>query len=485
MRTVWKMLVGWSLAIAVGAMFSTGCMSGKASKAPKEKPGLTSREAAEIGMEAYTYGYPLVMMDLTRRVMTNVREPEGPHAPMGQLAHVRTFPSPSTQEVRVPNTDALASMVWLDLSQEPWVITLPDLNNRYCLFSFFDGWTSVFAALGKRTTGTGPQRLVLTGPGWKGKLPSGLKRYKAPTDMVWMLGRIYCSGTPEDYAVVHALQDQIKAVPLSSYDKPYMPPPGRLNALVDGTKPVSEQVNGMGVTSYFTHLALLMKANPPAPVDAPLIKRMARLGIVPGQPFAMDRLDPAVIQVLQYVPNAAHSRMLSWLKMDPKPKPWDWVAQNGWKWTLKAGAYGTDYLQRAVMAALGLGANLPQDLFFAASTMDAVGQPYSGNFRYVMHFSPGQAPSANGFWSLNMYNSDYFLVENPLDRYSLSARDHLKYNLDGSLDIYIQHHAPSADMEANWLPAPEGSFILLFRMYWPKEALFKGTWKLPPVKQGD
>ena len=117
--------------------------------------------------------------------------------------------------------------------------------------------------------------------------------------------------------------------------------------------------------------------------------------------------------------------------------------------------------------------------------MDGTGQPYSGNSSYVMHFAPGQAPSANGFWSLTMYDGDYFFVDNPLGRYTLSARDQLKFNPDGSLDLYIQKYPPGADRESNWLPAPEGKFVLMLRFYWPKESLINGSWKIPPVKRVD
>ncbi len=149
----------------------------------------------------------------------------------------------------------------------------------------------------------------------------------------------------------------------------------------------------------------------------------------------------------------------------------------------KTGVYGTDYLQRALMAAISRGATLPQDTVYAISSVDGDGQPYSGNYRYVMHFAPEQAPTANGFWSLTMYDAEHFFVENPLGRYTLSARDQLKFNIDGSLDFYIQKFPPGSDREANWLPMPDSKFILVMRFYWPKEPLLKGSWKFPPVKR--
>jgi hypothetical protein len=442
---------------------------------------LTGREAFEISTDAYVFGYPLVMMDMNRRVMTNVREPDAIRAPMGQFARTRSFPLASNHEISVPNADTLYAVAWLDVSREPWVLSLPDMKGRYALFPLLDGWTTVFGVLGTRTTGTGPQTCAITGPNWKGKLPSGLKEYKSPTGMVRVIGRIYCTGTSEDYAAVHSLQDQCSAVPLSSYGKPYTPPPGQVNPAIDMKTPVREEVNGLSVSDFFNRLAILMKENPPVHADKEIIKRMAKIGIVPGEPFAIAKLSSTSVQAVETAPVAALNRLIAWSKASNKAH--DWHLQNGWAWTPKTGVYGTDYAQRALVAAIALGACRPEDITTFISTVDTNGQPYSGSFKYVMHFAPGQAPSGIGTWSLTMYDGDCFFAENSLGRYALHARDSLVTNLDGSLDLYFQHYPPAVEREANWLPAPEGKFILVLRFYSPKEALLKGSWKIPPVKR--
>ena len=495
-RRIW--LSGLTAGAVALALFA-GCTTGQKSKAAATKQVLAWREALDIATEAYIFGYPLVTMDITRRFMTNVREPDGMHAPMGQFALNRTYPLASDHEVALPNADTLHAIIWLDVSREPWVLSLPDTKGRYCLFPLLDGWTTEFESLGTRTTGTGPQKLAITGPGWKGKLPRGVKEYKSPTGIVWMLGRICCTGTPEDYAAVHALQDQCSATPLSSYGKPYTPLAGRIDPSLNTRKTVRELVNSADVSSYFNRLAALMKDNPPTPDDAPLVKRMARLGIVPGRPFDINQLDPAVIQVLQNVPKAALDKIHGVKKVVPKaaiddtmgdrPKKKaaasDAAPPSGWTFSLKTGVYGVDYVQRALIAEVGLGANRPQDTVFAVSTVDGTGRRYSGNSNYVMHFAPGQAPSANGFWSLTMYDGDYFFVDNAFGRHTLSARDQLKLNADGSLDLYLQQYPSGADREPNWLPAPGGKFVLMLRFYWPKPPLINGAWKIPPVKRAD
>ena len=473
------------LAAAFAVVLFAGCWTAAAGKPAAGKAALTPRETIEIATDAYIYGYPLVTMDQARRMMTNVRQPETMRAPLGQFARMRTFPAASNRDVSAPNADMLTTMAWLDVGPEPWVLSLPDTHDRYCLFSLLDGWTTVFQALGKRTTGTGPQQYAITGPGWKGKLPAGLKQCKSPTSIVWVLGRIYCSGATEDYGAAHAIQDVCAAVPLSAYGKPYTPSPGQVDPAIDMQTTAREQVNRLDAGAFFYRLAVLMKDNPPARADAKIIKRMARLGIIPGQPFDISQFDTMVIEVLQNVPLIALAQIQGWFTNTANITPGNAIRQNGWKFSLKTAAYGTDYLQRAWLTTIGRGASLPQDAVYAISNADDAGQPYSGNFRYVMRFPPGQAPPANGFWSLTMYDADYLFVENPLGRYTLSARDQFKFNGDGSLDLYLQKYSPGVEREANWLPAPEGRFILTLRFYWPKASLLDGSWKIPPVKRAN
>ena len=346
------------LAGAITLAAFTGCKTHSGSKPARSKLKLKAREAFDIATDAYVFGYPLVKMDLTRRVMTNVRFPEGMNAPLGQFARIRTFPTASAHEVTTPSTDTLYTGVWLDVGKEPWVVSFPDTADRYCMFPMVDGWSTVFQAPGKRTTGTGPQKYAITGPGWKGKLPRDVKAYKSSTSIVWVLGRVACTGTTADYKAAQAIQDQCSAVPLSAYSKPYTPTPGQVDPSIDMATPVREQINRMDVSTYFNRLALLMKENPPTRADAAIVKKMARLGIVPGQPFDINRLDPLVIQVLQTVPQIASTRVKAWFKDGVKAG--DSVAKNGWTYLLKTGVYGTDYIQRALVAAIGLGANRPR-----------------------------------------------------------------------------------------------------------------------------
>jgi hypothetical protein len=440
-------------------------------------------EAIPLGVEAYIYGYPLVTMEMTRRVMTNVREPEGTRAPMGQFVRARQYPTAAFRDVTAPNADTLYTTAWIDISKEPWVLSLPDAHNRYYLFPMLDGWTNVFQVPGKRTTGTGPQTYAITGPGWKGTLPAGVKEYKSPTGMVWLLGRIYCTGTPEDYAAVHKMQDEISLVPLSSYGKPYTPPAGTVDPSIDMKTAVREQVNALSVDDYFNLLAELMVNNPPAAADQPMIKKMAKIGIIPGKKFDSSKLGPVAREGFSLVPKIANEKIMLWLKEGIVAG--DMKLENGWLFTTKTGIYGVNYIQRALITAIGLGANLPQDAVYPTSEGPSILSSYTGEKKYVMHFNKGEFPPVNGFWSLTMYDKDYFFVPNPINRQSISPRQNLKPNADGSVDLYIQNESPGPEMESNWLPAPKDKFILMMRLYWPKEtppSILNGTWKIPQVK---
>ncbi|CAH2602987.1 conserved protein of unknown function [Rhodovastum atsumiense] len=432
-------------------------------------------------INAYIYGYSLVTLEMTRRVITNVVAPAGTRGPMGQFIRLRQYPDASFRDITAPNADTLYTTAFVDVGKEPWVLSLPDMQGRYFLFPLLDAWTNVFQSPGSRTTGTGAQTYAITGPGWRGSLPPGVVEYKSPTSLVWVLGRIYCSGTPEDYAAVHALQDACQLVPLSAWGKEWTPPPGQVDPAIDMKTPVRTQVNRLDAATYFTLLARLLKDNPPAAADAPILPTLAQLGIVPGQDLDRSRFN---VDFASRVPQLALDR----IKLHFRFSGGDMQNVKGWIFTTKTGQYGTDYLQRALVAMIGLGANLPQDAVYPVSKVDADGKAYNGANSYVLHFPKGAAPPAKGFWSLTMYDEQLFFVPNTLNRYSISLRQTPRFNADGSLDLLIQHASPGPDKEANWLPAPAGGFVLMLRMYWPDQAppsILDGSWTPPGViRQG-
>ncbi len=440
-------------------------------------------EAREAAIDAYIYAYPLVTMEITRRVSTNVEKPEGSKAPMGHFARLRNYPAVDDHTVTAPNADTLYTIVWLDVSKEPWIVSTPDMKDRFFVLPMLDGWTNVFQDPGKRTTGTRPQKYAITGPGWTGTLPAGVTEYKSPTGMVWVLGRIYCTGTPEDYKAVHALQDQMSAVPLSAYGKPYTPPPGKVDASFE-MKPPRDQVNAMDGATYFKLFAELLKTNPPAADDAPMVAKLAKIGIVPGQDFDASKLEPAVAKGIAEAPKPAQEKISVYLK--EAIATGDAKLEHGWLFFSKTGLYGTGYRNRAMITWYGLGANRLQDAVYPTSEGPDLLKKYHGKNKYVAHFNKGELPPANAFWSITMYDKDYFFVPNPINRYTVSSRNKFKTNADGSIDLYIQNESPGRDKEQNWLPAPKDEFVLMMRLYWPSEkspSILDGTWKPPEVKE--
>ncbi len=432
-------------------------------------------------VDAYLYGLSLVIMDMTRRQTTNVGSAGATRAPMGQLVRMRTYPTAEYRDVPGANTDTLYTMVWLDVSKEPWIFSIPDMGNRYYMMPMLDGWTNVFQSPGTRTTGQKAQRYAVTGPGWSGTLPKGVTEYKSPTGLVWILGRIYCTGTRQDYAKAHALQDKFSAVPLSSYGKPYSPPPAEVDASLDMNTPTAAQVTALSAGDYFNYLAKLLKSNPPAAQDAPIVARMARIGLVPGRDFDPSRLSASDKEALKDVPKLGLMKMLGRVNQQQPINGWLVFGSN-------VGTWGTDYLLRATTAWLGPGWNLPADAVYPLSPKDANGNDYNGaDHQYVLHFDKGQFPPVNakGFWSLTMYDEENFLAANPLNRYTLSQLDKFVTNPDGSVDLYLQADSPGKAKEANWLPAPKAKFGVMMRLYWPTDkppSIIDGTWKPPVIK---
>ncbi|WP_424361473.1 DUF1254 domain-containing protein [Methylocystis parvus] len=475
----------WASILLVATMGALGgcndkqaASTGDSAKVETANDEAKVQEALKAGVEAVVYGLPLVIMDVTKDKTTNVAKPEGFAAPVNQFVNVRAFPDASFKDVVRANVDTLYSSAFLDLSAEPIVLSVPDTHGRYYLMPMLDAWTNVFASPGKRTTGTKAGHFVITGPGWTGKLPKGLTEYKSPTNMAWIIGRTQTNG-PQDYPAVHKIQDGFKVTPLSAFGKPYTPPEGKVDPSFDMKTPPIEQVQKMSAEVFFNRMATLLKSNPPPASEAPLLEKLKAIGVVPGEKFELSKLEPAVAKGLEQSVSVAFEKLLAASKETGAPV-------NGWRVPpMILGNYGSDYGARAVVALIGLGANLPQDAVYPSAFVDGDGKALNGANKYVIHFDKGATPPVNAFWSVTMYNPESFFVANPLNRYAISSWMPLKKNKDGSLDLYVQHDSPGKDKEVNWLPASDKDFNMTLRMYWPTEkapSIIDGSWKPPAVK---
>jgi hypothetical protein len=448
-----------------------------------EMPPMPRSEAEQIALDAYVYGYSLITTEVTRVQMSNVDKVEGLHAPTGQFINIMHYPPADFRGVSAPNADTLYSLAWLDLT-EPQVFSHPDMGKRFYLFEMTDLWMTDFNSPGTRTSGGDAANYLITGPGWTGEVPTGMKQIKCATRYMVILGRTYADGTDQDYAAVNALQAQYKIVPLSAYGKSYtyQAPSVNPNPGFSMTDKPQSVILDMDTSTYFNMMARLMGgAAPPASEDAPMLARMAKIGLAPGQPFEMAKLDPAMQAALKDLGKTALQRIEA-------NKDSLGTMVNGWIVTKGLGVYGTNYMKRAVVAAFGWPANLEQDAVYPYTEVDSGGRKLSGANKYTLTFAKGETPPVDAFWSITMYEIDqgWWFVPNVLNKFTVSPRYNLKSNADGSVTLHFQNESPGADKEANWLPAPKGDFIPMLRMYWPKEnapSILNGTWKPPPVEK--
>jgi len=439
---------------------------------------LSEEETYALGVEAYQYFYPLITMDLTRRQSTNKPTAEGAiAAPVNTFFHVRSFPDANFKLVVRPNFDTLYSSGWLDLNKEPVILTVPETQGRYYLMPMLDMWTNVFAVPGKRVSGTGEGHFAIVGPNWNGELPSGVEKISAPTSHVWIIGRTQTNGV-KDYPAVNKIQDGYKITPLSQWGKPAVPPQFTVDNSIDMKTPPLKQVNSMSAARFFAYASELMATNPPQETDWPLIYRLRRLGIEPGKRFDFDKLDNSIQTTLEKA--AVDSLAMMKEKLPTLAK-----VVNTWQMnTDTMGVYGNYYLKRAIVAMVGLGANLPEDAVYPLSAVDSSGKGYDGRHRYVLHFTRAQLPPANAFWSVTLYDNEGFQVANEINRFAIGDRDDLKYNPDGSLDIYVQAKNPGGEKTSNWLPAPANTpFNLTMRLYSPKPEVLTGKWAPPAARR--
>ena len=289
-------------------------MEGNRNEVAQAEKARLAETSKDIIKDLYIYAYPLVTMEMTRRIMTNTETSNGKFAPMGQFAKLREYPTSEDKEVTAPNADTLYTLAWLDLSNEPYVLQVPDFNGRYFMLPMLSAWTNVFAVPGTRTTGTDAHTYALTGPGWNGTLPDNVEEIKAPTNIVWILGRIYCSGTEEDINEVHELQDQLILTPLSLYGKQYKASSGKVDPSINMEKAIRDQVDALSVQDYFNIFIKMLENNPPSKDDTSATKILTKLGIVPGGEFDINNLTDITTQELKEIPSIAQKEIIGYLK---------------------------------------------------------------------------------------------------------------------------------------------------------------------------
>ena len=452
-------------------------MSATGSSAPASvsKQKASADEAQAIAQEAYVFLYPLVLMDLTRKQMTNIDPKNNPMGgPANAFSHIRAYPSADMRAVVRPNFDTLYSSAWLDLTNGPVVVSTADTGGRYFMLPMLDMWTDVFAAPGKRTNGTGAANFAVVPPGWMGNLPQGVERIDSPTPHAWVIGRTQTNG-PKDYEAVHKIQDGFKLTLLADWGKTPRKIEQKIDPSVDTKSEPLLLVNEMPAAKFFEYGAELMRVNRPHLTDWSMVARMKRIGLEPGK-----SIDKSKVGTDLLTRAAADGLKLMRVKLPTIAR-----VTNGWGMSTDTmGVYGNYYLKRAIVAMAGLGANQVDDAIYPLSIGDADGKPVAAENNYVLHFNKDELPPVGAFWSLTMYDAEGFQVANPINRFAIGDRDALKYNSDGSLDLYVQNRNPGPDKESNWLPAPKSGLLgLTLRLYAPKPQALDGRWNPPAIKK--
>ena len=439
---------------------------------------ISEQEAYEIGIEAYHYLYPLITMDISRRIFSNYPSGEKPgFGAMNEFQSLRQFPPADLRVVVRPNFDTLYTVAWVDITEEPMILSLPDTQGRYYLLPLLDMWTDVFAVPGKRTSGTQSQNYAVVPQKWQGKLPESVEKIESPTPYFWIIGRIQTNGV-EDYEAVNQLQDGFKLIPLSQWSKTLAPVKTVIDTTVDRKTDPLTQVNSLTAERYFSYGAELMKLHPPHITDWSILARLERIGLKVGESFDFNHASSAIQAGLTRA-------VIDGLQIMKEKIPTLATVINGWQMNINTmGVYGNYYLKRAIVAMVGLGANCPEDAIYPLNICDAEGKPLRGENSYVLHFEPEELPPVEAFWSITMYDAEGFQVPNSLNRFALGDHSNLQYNADGSLDIYIQAQPPEKHQESNWLPSPpHGQLGVTLRLYSPKPTVLNGIWNPPAIQK--
>jgi hypothetical protein len=430
--------------------------------------GLVIIKDFKAGSQTYLYGYPLLVMEKSRLAM------QGVNGFSNEFHHKHNLPDHSFRAVVRPNNDTLYSIAWLDLTDEAQVLSVPNMGERYYVMPFMDAWTNVFASVGTRETGMQKGEYLITGPNWQGDVPDGVPQIKAPTNMVWLIGRIQINGDV-DIAPASAIQKRFKLASQTQWLAGEMQTfsTSDTRSFDESTSP-NLQVEAMTSTEFFTALSRVLKTQATLSGDESILETLAHVGVVPGQDFNKQDNGWLKTKLYNFILNVTKKKLIEKLE-NGRSK------ENGWFITRDLiGNYGTNYNFRAAVAKVGLGALPPVEAIYASALVDSKEQTLSGVNQYIIHFPAGKMPPVEAFWSITMYDEDGFLVENVINRYLVGDRDPLKYNEDGSLDIVIQYTPPKKNTE-NWLPTPKGMFALTMRLYLPQKNILDGSWKLPSI----
>lgn len=443
-----------------------------AAKSQQMGVGLISVSDAEA---IFDYAYPLVLMKISQDLMLTA--PMRPHTTPNHFIHFSRLAQPEQRAVVLGNRNTLYSVGWLDLSEGPVLFEIPDMGDRYYVMPLLDAWTNTFESLGSRTTGQGAQKYIIANSNFVGEVPDDYSLIVSPTNMVWITGRIQAD-SKDDAKEVAALQRQFALTTLQERQTgldPFENFIPRYNfAQVGLPVPYSLQ---MEASEFYDAFFELWGRNGSPATDQEIVNLMMQAGITIEQTTRFSDLSRETQDVLR---KGLKSKQTTYLNAF-----YDGGAQTeGWLFNIDPamGNWGIEFERRAYWAMWGLGTNVSQDAVYGVTQLDSDLSPLNGSNSYRIRFESGELPPTNAFWSVTNYDAEGYLERNIEDRYSLGSNHQLHFNDDGSLDFILSNMMPSGD-NVNWVPAPEGDFKTLLRIYWPKDRVLEGNWMLPEIEK--
>jgi hypothetical protein len=429
--------------------------------------GPAARRAFSAGVAAYVYGVPPLSVGLTVA-----------RSPANVMFSIAKLVDPAVKAVVAPNHDTAYTVAQLNLSQGPLVIDVPDTAGRYYVLQLLDAYSNTIRNIGRHTTGTSARSFALVPPGFRGGLPAGVARIESPTPLVWLLGRTLVRDAAEIPAVTPLLAGYT-ATPLDRWTAGQ-----RQGTAVLPVFPPALTESGISLPrglAFFDSLGTYLRDNPPPARDACALRAFAAAGIGPDRAPSVNATGP-VRSALEAAPRFG-ARLLA--AAARRSNAYSRGQNNGWLVPQAyVGDYGRNYLGRAVIARIALGANTREETIYPFGLTDRKGRPLRGRHPYTLRFERGQLPPVGAFWSLTMYGDDGYLYENPLGRYAIGDRTSgLRRGRDGSLTLFLQHRRPAGAAASNWLPAPPGRFRVALRLYEPRPRVLSGDWRPPPLRR--
>jgi hypothetical protein len=465
-------------AVAALVLMTSAAASAKKNKALSPEKA-KAQQAYALGVQAYIWGYPMVVMQKSRDAMTKGGEVPVTadqfnksgllFAPVNQVATAWGMLGPKFSAVQSGNSDTQYSVTWYDVSEGPYILHIPNANGRYYTYQFIDAWTNNYNYASTRTMGSQEQNHALVAPGWKGKLPEGVIRVDTPTPTGFIIGRWFVA-SQKDVAAVNTIQRQVTMTPLDSYGKNYTPP----------KVPVVPAKKYAGDLAFFEQLGDTLALNGAPVADAGLLGFLGNIGLSVDYGFDPSALGDDEKKALARAIKDGEAMLAAKAAALGKNV-------NGWQYAPILDAYfGTDYMTRAAIGFEAMFENSPIEAYYPGVFVDTDGKTLDASKNsYTLTFPKGETPPVGAFWSTTMYDAKKrLMVENPINRYKIGSADGLKTNSDGSTTIYIQADSPGKDKESNWLPAPKEAFYMLFRMYQPDIEVLNGQYELPGIVKG-